>query len=63
MMMMIIIIIIMQRLRYDTKCYFNVRSKADMSQLNLPHWNGHNDDKFILRCVFTVNGFLPILHL
>jgi len=24
-------------LRYDTKCYFNVRSKADMSQLNLPH--------------------------
>ena len=23
--------------RYDTGCYFNVRSKADMSQLNLPH--------------------------
>ena len=23
--------------RHDTKCYFNVRSKADMSQLNLPH--------------------------
>ena len=23
--------------RYDTRCYFNVRSKADMSQLNLPH--------------------------
>jgi len=22
---------------YDTRCYFNVRSKADMSQLNLPH--------------------------
>jgi len=21
--------------RYDTRCYFNVRSKADMSQLNL----------------------------
>jgi len=21
----------------DTRCYFNVRSKADMSQLNLPH--------------------------
>jgi len=21
---------------YDTRCYFNVRSKADMSQLNLP---------------------------
>ena len=24
-------------LQYDTRCYFNVRSKADMSQLNLPH--------------------------
>ena len=21
----------------DTRCYFNVRSKANMSQLNLPH--------------------------
>jgi len=26
-------------IRYDTRCYFNVRSKADMSQLNLPHRN------------------------
>ena len=26
-------------LRYDTRCYFNVRSKADISQLNLPHGN------------------------
>jgi len=25
--------------RYDTRCYFNVRAKADMSQLNLPHGN------------------------
>jgi len=24
-------------LRYDTRCHFNVRSKADISQLNLPH--------------------------
>jgi len=24
-------------LRYDTRCYFNVRSKANISQLNLPH--------------------------
>ena len=24
-------------IRYDTRCYFNVRSKADTSQLNLPH--------------------------
>ena len=22
---------------YDTRCYFNVRSKADISELNLPH--------------------------
>ena len=22
---------------YDTRCYFDVRSKADVSQLNLPH--------------------------
>ena len=25
--------------RYNTRCYFNVRSKADMSQLNLPQGN------------------------
>ena len=24
-------------IRYDTRCYFNVRSKADTSRLNLPH--------------------------
>jgi len=24
-------------IRYDTRCYFNLRTKADMSQLNLPH--------------------------
>jgi len=30
-------------LRYDTRCYFNVRSKADMSQLNLLHENGGKD--------------------
>jgi len=24
--------------KYDTRCYFNVRSKADISQLNLPHY-------------------------
>jgi len=23
--------------KYDTRCYFNVRSKADMNRLNLPH--------------------------
>jgi len=26
-------------IRYDTRCYFNVRSKADKSQVNLPHGN------------------------
>ena len=26
-------------IRYDRRCGFNVRSKADMSQLNLPHGN------------------------
>ena len=29
----------LERLRYDTRCHFNVRSKANMSQLNLPHGN------------------------
>jgi len=24
-------------IRYDARCYFNVRSKVDISQLNLPH--------------------------
>ena len=24
-------------IRYDTTCYFNVRSKANIGQLNLPH--------------------------
>jgi len=32
-----------ERSRYDTRCYFNVRSKADTSQLNLPH--GTNNQK------------------
>ena len=26
-------------IRYDTRCYFNVHSKANMSQLNLLHGN------------------------
>ena len=28
---------LMLQLRYDTRCYFTMRSKTDMSQLNLPH--------------------------
>jgi len=27
--------------KYDTIRYFNVRSKADLSQLNLPHGNNN----------------------
>jgi len=28
---------LLNTIRYDTRCYFNVRSKADINQLNLPH--------------------------
>ena len=28
-------------IRYYSRCYSNVRSKADMSQLNLPHGNNN----------------------
>jgi len=31
--------IILRFLRYDTRGYFNVRSKADMSRFDLPHGN------------------------
>jgi len=27
----------LEHIRYDTRCYINLRSKANMSQLNLPH--------------------------
>ena len=40
-------------IRYDTRCYFNVRSKADISQLNLPH--GNNDDS-LPASLFNVSG-------
>jgi len=29
------------KIRNDTRCYFNVRSKADMGHLNLPHGNNN----------------------
>ena len=32
-----LVLFLVVTIRYDTRCYFNVRSKADMSQLNLPH--------------------------
>jgi len=28
-------------IRYDTRCYFNVRSKADISRLNMLHGNNN----------------------
>jgi len=28
------------KIRHDSRCYFNVRSKANMCQLNLPHGSG-----------------------
>jgi len=34
-------------IRYDTRFYFNVRSKADISQLNLPH-------VFVTSCIITI---------
>jgi len=39
---------------YDTRCYFNVRSKADISQLNLPHGKGFNK-------VITVAGWSSLM--
>jgi len=33
-----IAVFFLSTIRYDTRCYFNVRStKADVSRLNLPH--------------------------
>jgi len=31
--------VLIATIRYDTRCCFNVRSKADVSRLNLPHGN------------------------
>jgi len=36
------------QIRYDTRCYFNVRSKANMSQLNLPHGTDNRHIKQVL---------------
>jgi len=32
-------LILNDTIQYDTRCYFNVHSKVDMSQLNLLHRN------------------------
>ena len=31
------LMVVFHTIRYDMRCYFNVRSKANMSQLNIPH--------------------------
>jgi len=41
-------------IRYDTRRYFNVRSKADMSRLNLPH--GNDARPIINTYTHTFNG-------
>jgi len=53
-------------LRYDTRCYFNVRSKAskaDISQLNLPHCaveHSNSAKKVSIRFDNPIN--LPLVH-
>jgi len=42
-------------IRYDTGCCFNVRSKADMSQLNLPH--GTDNKKCKTEKLKSKNGY------
>jgi len=42
------------QIRYDTRCYFNVRSKANISQLNLPHGKTAGK-KSEARCKHTVS--------
>jgi len=46
-------------IRYDTRCYFNVRSKADMSQLNLPHGT---DDKMLLKGYAKYKLVVQVCH-
>ena len=46
-------------IRYDTRCYFNVRSKADMSQLNLPHGT---DDRMLLKGYTKYKLVVQVCH-
>ena len=36
-----VFIVTLALIRYDTRCYFNVQSRADTSQLSLPHGTGN----------------------
>jgi len=44
----------MDMIRYDTRCYFNVRSNADMNRLNLPHGWKIKSEKVQKGAVFFV---------
>ena len=44
-------------LRYDTRCHFNVRSKADISQLNLPHGAKFHQNRSNVAEIWRFNDF------
>jgi len=46
----------MTKYEYDTRCYFNVCSKADASQLNLPH----ACYLFIMKTVYTMHVHMDL---
>ena len=48
-------------IRYDTRCYFNVRSKADMSQLNVPHGRTDKLHRFVNPATDTMRT-VPIVQ-
>jgi len=58
-------------IRYDTRCYFNVRSKADMSRFNLPHGNDSlgnhvvspEDEKLIIIITVAARGINDYIRL
>ena len=47
-------------IRYDTRCYFNVRSKADISRLNLPHGLADLHTAQLMPLPLTVSCFSEI---
>ena len=48
-----------EMLQYDTRCYFNVQSKADMSRLNLPHGTNNWKNKRLLQWSRPDNKLRP----
>ena len=47
--------VLVRLIRYDTRCCFNVRSKADMSQLNLLHVKHSHTQQPFLAALYTVS--------